>query len=131
MKIIDLIKWNEQGLVPVIIQDTLTNKILMMAWMNTDALVKTIETKQCYFFSRSRNKLWLKGEDSGHLHFVDSVQADCDFDTLLIKVKVENKISCHTGRNSCFYNQVTDNGDTIIDIEDIIKDPKVIYKNKK
>ena len=89
MKIIKLIKWNEQGLVPLIIQDTLTNKILMMAWMNTDALVKTIETKQCYFASRSRNKLWLKGEDSGHVHFVDSVQADCDFDTLLIKVKVE------------------------------------------
>jgi phosphoribosyl-AMP cyclohydrolase len=128
MKIIELIKWNEQGLVPAIIQDTLTNKILMMAWMNEDALVKTIETKQCYFFSRSRNKLWLKGEDSGHVHLVDSVQADCDYDTLLIKVNVENKISCHTGRNSCFYNQVTDDGDTIIVIEEIIKDPKEIYK---
>ena len=128
MKIIELIKWNEQGLVPAIIQDTLTNKILMMAWMNEDALVKTIETKQCYFFSRSRNKLWLKGEDSGHVHLVDSVQADCDYDTLLIKVNVENKISCHTGRNSCFYNQVADDGDTIIDIEEIIKDPKEIYK---
>ena len=128
MKIIELIKWNEQGLVPAIIQDTLTNKILMMAWMNEDALVKTIETKQCYFFSRSRNKLWLKGEDSGHVHLVDSIQADCDYDTLLIKVNVENKISCHTGRNSCFYNQVADDGDTIIDIEEIIKDPKEIYK---
>ena len=128
MKIIKLIKWNEQGLVPVIIQDTFTNKILMMAWMNSDALAKTIKTKQCYFFSRSRNKLWLKGEDSGHIHFVESILADCDFDTLLIKVNVDNKISCHTGRNSCFFNQVTNNGDTINIVEDILKDPKEIYK---
>jgi phosphoribosyl-AMP cyclohydrolase len=103
-------------------------KVVMMAWMNKEALSKTIETKQCYFYSRSRNKIWLKGEESGNFHNVLSILVDCDFDSLLVKVNVKSGISCHTGRNSCFYNEITDNGDTINIIEEVLKDPKLIYK---
>ena len=128
MKSQDTIQFNEKGLVPVITQDYSSNEILMMAWMNKEALSKTIETKQCYFYSRSRNKIWLKGEESGNFHNVVSILVDCDFDSLLVKVNVKSGISCHTGRNSCFYNEITGNGDTINIIEEVLKDPKLIYK---
>ena len=128
MNVFDQIKWNDQGLIPAILQDNNTMKVVMMAWMNKEALFKTIETKQCYFYSRSRNKIWLKGEESGNFHNVSSILVDCDFDSLLVKVNVKSGISCHTGRNSCFYNEITDNGDTINIIEEVLKDPKFIYK---
>ena len=128
MNVFDQIKWNDQGLIPAILQDNNSMKVVMMAWMNKEALSKTIETKQCYFYSRSRNKIWLKGEESGNFHNVVSILVDCDFDSLLIKVNVESDISCHTGRNSCFYNEITGNGDTINIIEEVLKDPKLIYK---
>jgi phosphoribosyl-AMP cyclohydrolase len=128
MNVFDQIKWNDQGLIPAILQDNDSMKVVMMAWMNKEALAKTIETKQCYFYSRSRNKIWLKGEESGNFHNVVSILVDCDFDSLLVKVNVKSGISCHTGRNSCFYNEITDNGDTINIIEEVLKDPKLIYK---
>ena len=128
MNVFDQIKWNDQGLIPAILQDNNTMKVLMMAWMNKEALSKTIETKQCHFYSRSRNKIWLKGEESGNFHNVVSILVDCDFDSLLVKVNVKSGISCHTGRNSCFYNEISDNGDTINIIEEVLKDPKLIYK---
>ena len=128
MNVFDQIKWNDQGLIPAILQDNNTMKVVMMAWMNKEALSKTLETKQCHFYSRSRNKIWLKGEESGNFHNVVSILVDCDFDSLLIKVNVKSGISCHTGRNSCFYNEITDNGDTINIIEEVLKDPKLIYK---
>ena len=128
MNVFDQIKWNDQGLIPAILQDNNSMKVVMMAWMNKEALVKTIETKRCYFYSRSRNKIWLKGEESGNFHNVVSILVDCDFDSLLVKVNVKSGISCHTGRNSCFYNEITDNGDTINIIEEVLKDPKLIYK---
>ena len=128
MNVFDQIKWNDQGLIPAIIQDNNSMKVVMMAWMNKEALSKTIETKRCYFYSRSRNKIWLKGEESGNFHDVVSIFIDCDFDSLLIRVNVKGGISCHTGRNSCFYNEITDNGDTINIIEEVLKDPKLIYK---
>ena len=128
MNVFDQIKWNDQGLIPAILQDNNSMKVVMMAWMNKEALAKTIETKQCYFYSRSRNKIWLKGEESGNFHNVVSILVDCDFDSLLVKVNVKSGISCHTGRNSCFYNEITDNGATINIIEEVLKDPKLIYK---
>ena len=128
MNVFDQIKWNDQGLIPAILQDNNSMKVVMMAWMNKEALSKTIETKQCHFYSRSRNKIWLKGEESGNFHNVLSILVDCDFDSLLVKVNVKSGISCHTGRNSCFYNEITDNGDTINIIEEVLKDPKLIYK---
>ena len=128
MNVFDQIKWNDQGLIPAILQDNNSMKVVMMAWMNKEALSKTIETKQCHFYSRSRNKIWLKGEESGNFHDVVSILVDCDFDSLLVKVNVKSGISCHTGRNSCFYNEITDNGDTINIVEEVLKDPKLIYK---
>ena len=128
MNVFDQIKWNGQGLSTAILQDNNSMKIVMMAWMDKEALSSTIETKQCYFYSRSRNKIWLKGEESGNFHNVMSILVDCDFDSLLIKVNVKSGISCHTGRNSCFYNEINDNGDTINIIEEVLKDPKLIYK---
>jgi phosphoribosyl-AMP cyclohydrolase len=128
MNVFDQIKWNDQGLIPAILQDNNSMKVVMMAWMNKEALSKTIETKQCHFYSRSRNKIWLKGEESGNFHNVVSILVDCDFDSLLVKVNVKSGISCHTGRNSCFYNEITGNGDTINIIEEVLKDPKLIYK---
>ena len=128
MNVFDQIKWNDQGLIPAILQDNNSMKVVMMAWMNKEALSKTIETKQCHFYSRSRNKIWLKGEESGNFHDVVSILIDCDFDSLLVKVNVKSGISCHTGRNSCFYNEITDNGATINIIEEVLKDPKLIYK---
>ena len=101
MKIIELIKWNEQGLVPVIIQDTFTNKILMMAWMNQEAFIKTLETKMATYFSRSRNKLWIKGQESGNKQKVVEVRIDCDADTVLLKVQ-QTGVACHTGDKTCF-----------------------------
>ena len=128
MNVFDQIKWNDQGLIPAILQDNNSMKVVMMAWMNKEALSKTIETKQCYFYSRARNKIWLKGEESGNFHDVVRILVDCDLDSLLVKVNVKSGISCHTGRNSCFYNEITDNGDTINIIEEVLKDPKLIYK---
>jgi phosphoribosyl-AMP cyclohydrolase len=128
MNVFDQIKWNDQGLIPAILQDNNSMKVVMMAWMNKEALSKTIETNRCYFYSRSRNKIWLKGEESGNFHDVVSILIDCDFDSLLVKVNVKSGISCHTGRNSCFYNEISDNGDTINIIEEVLKDPKLIYK---
>jgi phosphoribosyl-AMP cyclohydrolase len=128
MKIIDQVKWDSNKLVPVILQDSLSNKILMMAWMNKEALVKSIEENKCYFYSRSRKKLWLKGEESGHVHHVKDIFLDCDGDTILMKVVVEEKISCHTGRNTCFFHQVSNQGNELNIVEDILKDPELIYK---
>ena len=128
MNIFDQIKWNDQGLIPAILQDNNSMKVVMMAWMDKEALSKTIKTKQCYFYSRLRNKIWLKGEESGNFHNVVSILLDCDIDSLLVKVNVKSGISCHTGRNSCFYNEISDNGDTINIIEEVLKDPKLIYK---
>ncbi len=120
------IKWNNDGLIPVIAQDNKTNKILMMAWMNREALAKTVETSTAIYFSRSRHKLWHKGEESGHFQTVEDIRLDCDNDVIVIKVIQHGGISCHTGRETCFYKQLVDNN--WIEVEAIIKDPKEIYK---
>ncbi len=102
---LDDIKYDEKGLIPAIVQEAETKEVLMLAYMNEESLKKTIETKQTWFFSRSRQSLWNKGETSGHTQEVKSLYYDCDADTLLVKVK-QNGVACHTGEYSCFYNKL-------------------------
>ena len=122
----DEIRWDEHGLVPVIAQDYKTGKVLMFAWMNREALLLTDDTKQAVYFSRSRNKLWRKGEESGHTQKVHEIRVDCDEDVILLKVEQVGGIACHTGRNSCFFKKL-ENGNWVID-QPIIKNPEDIYK---
>jgi phosphoribosyl-AMP cyclohydrolase len=103
-KFIKALKFNRDGLIPVVVQDYKTGEVLMLAYMNESSLRKTIETGKAYFWSRSRNQLWLKGETSGNFQLVRKVLYDCDADTLLIKVKQEG-VACHTGNRSCFYRE--------------------------
>jgi phosphoribosyl-AMP cyclohydrolase len=109
------LKFDGNGLIPAIIQDALSGQVLMMAWMNREALAKTLQTGKTHFFSRSRNKLWLKGETSGHIQRVKSIARDCDSDVLLVKVEQEGA-ACHEGYYSCFfreYNKEADNWNTV------------------
>ncbi|MBL8510513.1 MAG: phosphoribosyl-AMP cyclohydrolase [Betaproteobacteria bacterium] len=101
--LLDAIKWNEHGLIPAIAQDSTSNDVLMLAWMNRDALLLTLETGLAHYWSRSRQALWKKGETSGHLQQVKALRLDCDGDTLLLKVVQIGGIACHTGRANCFF----------------------------
>ena len=130
-KYLDNIIWNEDGLVPVIVQDILTNKVIMFAWMNKDTLKQSIKERKAIYWSRSRKKVWVKGEESGHIQYIQEILLDCDGDTLIIKVKQEGGIACHTGRESCFYNKIDMETGNLIEVEAIIKDPNDIYKDKK
>ena len=105
---LDAVAWNEQGLVPAIAQDAADGEVLMMAWMNRDALAKTLETGEAVYWSRSRGALWHKGETSGHFQRVKEIRLDCDGDTLLLKVEQIGGIACHTGRRRCFFNKLED-----------------------
>ena len=120
------VKWDEQGLVPVIAQDAATGEVLMFAWMNREALEKTAATGQAIYWSRSRRKLWHKGEESGHFQKVLEIRTDCDNDVVLLKIEQVGGIACHTGRRSCFFNKLEKNGWQ--DVEPVLKDPKEIYK---
>lgn len=111
---LDQVTWNDQGLVPVIAQEAGSKDILMMAWMNRDALLKTLELGQAVYWSRSRNKLWHKGEESGHFQSVKSIHLDCDGDTIVILVDQKDGIACHTGAHSCFFRQLTTSGSTSV-----------------
>lgn len=123
---LDKIKWNDDGLVPVIVQETNSKKVLMHAWMNREALEKTNQTGNAVYWSRSRQQLWTKGETSGHTQQVESIKLDCDCDTLLLTVKQKGGIACHTGREHCFFMALKDGEWEIT--EGIIKDPAEIYK---
>jgi len=101
------LKYDEKGLIPVIIQDAENNEVLMMAYMDETALKKTIETGKTHFWSRSRQKYWMKGETSGNVQFVEEIFYDCDEDTLLIKVKQVGSGACHTGRRTCFFRTIS------------------------
>ena len=125
MKPQDTIQYNKNGLVPVITQDFSTNEILMMAWMNEEALSLSIETKKAVYFSRSRKKLWFKGEESGNSQDIIEIYTDCDQDVILLKVNQKGGIACHTGRAKCFFNKLENNEWKIV--SKIIKDPKEIY----
>ena len=125
MPISTKINFNEAGLIPAIAQDFETNEILMVAWMNKEAFELTLEKKQAVYFSRSRNKLWFKGEESGNMQIVKDVYTDCDNDVILLKVEQVGGIACHTGRESCFFQKI--DGEKIEVTRPVIKDPKEIY----
>jgi phosphoribosyl-AMP cyclohydrolase len=120
------IKWDKDGLVPVIAQDYRTNKILMFAWMNQEALELTQKNKKAFYWSRSRKKIWEKGEESGHIQNVHEIRLDCDGDVILLKIEQIENIACHTGRETCFYQKLDENM-WVTDYA-VIKEPKDIYK---
>lgn len=122
---LDEVKFNTQGLVPAIAQDHLTGRVLMVAWMNREALSLTAEKNQAVYFSRSRQKLWHKGEESGHFQTVHEIRLDCDADVIVLQVEQHGGIACHTGRPSCFYRKLTPQGWEIVDSQ--LKDPNQIY----
>jgi phosphoribosyl-AMP cyclohydrolase len=126
MNWLDEIKWDSEGLVPVIAQDYKTGKVLMFAWMNREALQLTNDSKQAVYFSRSRNKLWRKGEESGHTQKIHEIHVDCDEDVILLSVEQIGGIACHTGRHNCFFKKL-ENGNWLID-QPVIKNPEDIYK---
>ena len=126
MSWLDEVPWNEHELVAVVTQDFSSGKILTVAWMNRAALQKTAETKEAVYWSRSRNKLWRKGEQSGHVQKVREVRIDCDADAILLKVEQVGGIACHTGRESCFFRKL-ENGKWVT-VDPVLKDPKLIYK---
>ena len=120
------VKWDAQGLVPVIAQEHGTGDVLMFAWMNRDALARTVETGEAVYFSRSRGRLWHKGEESGHIQRVVELRMDCDNDVLLIKVEQVGDIACHTGRHSCFFHRLADG--KWESVEPVLKNPDEIYQ---
>jgi len=120
------IKWDDQGLVPVITQDAASGEVLMFAWMNREALEKTASLGQAVYWSRSRRKLWHKGEESGHFQKVVEIRTDCDNDVVLLKVEQGGGIACHTGRRSCFFQRLEEG--CWNPVEPVLKDPEEIYK---
>jgi phosphoribosyl-AMP cyclohydrolase len=123
---LDEVPWNEHDLVAVVAQDFSSGKILTLAWMNRDALQKTVESGQAVYWSRSRKRLWRKGEESGHVQKVREVRIDCDADAILLKVEQVGGIACHTGRESCFFRKL-ENGKWVT-LDPVLKDPALIYK---
>lgn len=126
---LEQVLFDSQGLIPAIAQDHQTGKILMVAWMNAEALAETVATHRAVYWSRSRQKIWRKGEESGHYQTVQDIRLDCDGDVILLSVEQQGDIACHTGRQSCFYSRLNTTGDTPQwEITDpVLKDPKNIY----
>ena len=125
---LDAITWNDQGLLPAIAQEQQSGQILMMAWMNPQALQQTIDCGEAVYWSRSRQKLWHKGESSGHVQVVKEIRLDCDGDTLLLLVEQRGGIACHTGRHHCFFQKLSKTG-SWENADPVLKDPKTIYEN--
>ena len=125
MNWLDEIRWDEKGLAPAIAQDAETGRILMVAWMNRESLALTAEKGEAVYWSRSRNRLWHKGEESGHVQKVREIRLDCDGDVIVLQVEQLGGIACHTGRESCFYRVLKDGQWHTVD--PILKDPGEIY----
>lgn len=123
---LDAVHWDQDGLVPAIAQDAASGRILMVAWMNREALALTVEKGEAVYWSRSRNRLWHKGEESGHTQKVSEVRLDCDEDVIVLKVEQHGGIACHTGRQSCFYRVLREGAWVAVD--PVLKDPKDIYQ---
>ncbi|MDC0267950.1 phosphoribosyl-AMP cyclohydrolase [bacterium] len=126
MDFVENLKFNNDELIPAIIQDASTGRVLMMAWMNVSALEKTVQTGKTHFWSRSRQKFWMKGESSGHTQSVKDIAYDCDGDTLLIQVEQEGA-ACHEGYRSCFFTSISDEGRSVQVTEPMLKSPEEIY----
>jgi phosphoribosyl-AMP cyclohydrolase len=123
---LDNVKWAQDGLVPAVAQEAGSGRVLTVAWMNREALGKTAQTGEAHYWSRSRRKLWHKGEQSGHVQRVKSIRLDCDEDVVLLEVEQVGGIACHTGRHSCFFQEL-DRGKWVA-TDPVLKDPKDIYK---
>jgi len=122
---LDSVKWNDQGLVPAIAQEVESGKVLMVAWMNREALAKTASNGRAVYWSRSRQKLWEKGEESGHTQEVQEIRLDCDNDVILLQVKQIGGISCHTGRHNCFFQKLQ--GQEWVTVDPVLKTEEEIY----
>jgi len=122
----DQVRWDDKGLVAAIAQDAASGRVLTVAWMNREALVETVRRGEAVYWSRSRAKLWHKGEESGHVQKVVEVRLDCDADAILLKVESVGGIACHTGRESCFFRKLEDGRWTGTD--PVLKDPEEIYR---
>src|SRR3990172_932239 len=120
------VNWSDEGLVPAIAQDAATGRVLMMAWMDRDALKLTWQKNEAVYWSRSRKKLWHKGEESGHVQNIKEIYLDCDGDVILLLVEQQGGTPCHTGRTSCFYNRL-ENGEWV-EVDAVLKSPGEIYK---
>ena len=122
---LEQLQWGELGLLPAVAQDAATGEVLMLAWMNREALRLTLESGEAVYWSRSRGRLWRKGEQSGHVQQVHEIRTDCDCDVLLLRVTQRGGIACHTGRKSCFFRRLEDG--VWRDVEPVLKDPAAIY----
>jgi phosphoribosyl-AMP cyclohydrolase len=123
---LDEVPWNGDGLIAAVAQDAYSGRVLTVAWMNRDALRETAEKREAVYWSRSRQRLWRKGEESGHVQMVVEVRLDCDADAVLLKVQQAGGIACHTGRESCFFRKLENGKWTTVD--PVLKDPALIYK---
>jgi len=126
-EIIESLKFDEKGLIPAVVQDWKDNVVLMVAYMNKEAVKKTLETNKATFWSRSRQRFWVKGESSGNIQEVKGFYYDCDGDCILLKVNQVGSAACHTGHRSCFFNKITPSG-TIETVGEIVFDPSEVYK---
>ena len=122
---LDSVLWNDAGLVPAIAQDAVSGEVLTLAWMNRDALARTAESRFAHYWSRSRAKIWRKGEQSGNGQRVLEIRLDCDSDAVLLLVEQEGGIACHTGRRRCFFQRLE--GDAWRTVEPVLRDPEAIY----
>jgi len=125
---LDEVEWNEQGLVPAIAQDAASGRVLTLAWMNRESLAETAKTGRAVYWSRSRGRLWRKGEESGHVQKVLELRLDCDADAVLLKVEQVGGIACHTGRERCFFRKLEDG--RWVTTDPVKKDPSLIYGKK-
>ncbi len=123
---LEQVKWDQNGLVPAIAQELSTNAVLTLAWMNRESLEKTVASGEAHYWSRSRGRLWKKGEQSGHVQQVREIRLDCDEDVVLLKVEQRGGIACHTGRHSCFFRRLEDG--KWVDVEPVIRDPREFYR---
>ncbi len=122
---LDRIHWNPDGLIAVVTQEAGSGRVLTVAWANREALQRTAETGEAHYWSRSRRKLWRKGEESGHVQKVRAIRADCDQDAVLLEVEQVGGIACHTGRHSCFYLELRDG--SWVEVDPVLKDPETMY----
>jgi phosphoribosyl-AMP cyclohydrolase len=120
------INWSQDGLVPAIAQEAASGRVLTLAWMNREALKKTVQTGEVHYWSRSRKKIWHKGEESGHVQKLIAIRLDCDEDAILVEVEQRGGIACHTGRHSCFFQKLVDR--EWVETDPVLKDPKEIYQ---
>ncbi len=125
---LDKINWTQDGLAPAIAQEAATGRVLMLAWMNREALEKTALSGEAHYWSRSRQKLWRKGEESGHVQKVKSIRLDCDEDAILLEIEQTGGIACHTGRHSCFYRTLE--AGEWVETDPVLKDSETIYRKR-